>query len=342
MVIIEISTVSIDIGNVCFSISNVLTSCPVYVSLPVNKQERSVSIVFETNSAGDYRWHLRVTQIDCRVRQPSINSDVSVNTVSPLASNGLREARTIYQKIPNQLTFPAPTGCLQYFTNPTGTIESFNFGHYLNNLDYAICIDRQPDTCRIIYTSSDANFGIEAGVPSTMPGVGDVQCNADYLLLPGGSQTGESTTKDRYCGGVLSYSENVFTSQPVISKGNGPLVIRFHSDNVHHTTLKEGFRVKYEQSPTECAIVNAASANLLNANLLNSPGGGGIPGAVALSYQSGRNPEIAIAPKLPAANPIDEDNVVKYTVPSPQAAVTEPLIQTRTVRSRSNNKLLIF
>ena len=36
----------------------------------------------------------------------------------------------------------APSGCLQYFTEDTGTIESFNLanGQLLENMDYAVCI----------------------------------------------------------------------------------------------------------------------------------------------------------------------------------------------------------
>ena len=41
----------------------------------------------------------------------------------------------------------APTGCLQYFTNSTGSIESFNFrmtgSIYPINMDYAICLKKQ-------------------------------------------------------------------------------------------------------------------------------------------------------------------------------------------------------
>ena len=38
--------------------------------------------------------------------------------------------------------FRAPDGCLQYFTEETGSIESFNFdgSHLLENMDYKICI----------------------------------------------------------------------------------------------------------------------------------------------------------------------------------------------------------
>ncbi len=46
---------------------------------------------------------------------------------------------------------PAPAGCLQYFTSPSGTLESFNFrdssSPYPILLDYAICIKRQSGYC---------------------------------------------------------------------------------------------------------------------------------------------------------------------------------------------------
>lgn len=40
----------------------------------------------------------------------------------------------------------APVGCLQYFNEPNGTIESFNYnqgnGPYFGKFDYAICVRR--------------------------------------------------------------------------------------------------------------------------------------------------------------------------------------------------------
>lgn len=294
----------------------------VYVTLPSNKDERSVSVVFETNSQGDYRWHLKVTQLDCRIRQASQQSNSLIPSVTQVNA---REKRFIYQKIPHQITYPAPTGCLQYFTTSTGTIESFNFGQYLNNMDYAICIERQPDTCRIIYTATDANFGIDANVVNTMPGVGDEKCSSDYLLLVGGSQNGEGLTKDRYCGGVLSYSNNEFTSQPVVSKANGPIVIRFHSDQLPSTTLKEGFRVKYEQSPTDCLVLNAASNS--QQSLQNNPGN--IPQPVAL--ESGNGNSI----KIPFYQNVDSDQLMVSTTEAKNS-------QDTTIKTRFNGKKLIF
>lgn len=47
----------------------------------------------------------------------------------------------------------APIGCLQFYEETEGIIESLNFldglGHYLGGLNYAICFKRQPDTCGI-------------------------------------------------------------------------------------------------------------------------------------------------------------------------------------------------
>ena len=67
--------------------------------------------MFETNSAGDYRWHIRITQIDCNFK--------------PKKKNLIRNKRFIYYG-PNgpQIPFitnnphppyslPAPMGCLQ-------------------------------------------------------------------------------------------------------------------------------------------------------------------------------------------------------------------------------------
>ncbi|UXI18797.1 cell adhesion molecule [Sarcoptes scabiei] len=258
-----------------------------YLSLPANQEPRSVSIVFETNAIGDYRFHLKITQIDCRVRQSSLTP----NLFSSVSSSVPRESRTIYQKIPYQLTFAAPTGCLQYFTQPIGTIESFNFGHYLNNLDYAICIERQPDTCRVIYSSTDTNFGIESSQTGTMPGVGDQLCANDYLLLVGGSKNGEGITKDRYCGGKLAHSSLETTETPVITKANGPIVIRFHSDQNFGATLKEGFRVKYEQSPTDCAVANTA----LTDNQLTNPNSFNPPPVVTAMLKSDKSQPIKLA-----------------------------------------------
>lgn len=47
----------------------------------------------------------------------------------------------------------APDGCVQYYTEKSGSFESFNYnkgmGHYLGDLNYAVCFKRNQDTCGI-------------------------------------------------------------------------------------------------------------------------------------------------------------------------------------------------
>ncbi len=220
------------------------------MSLPRERRDRSASLVFETNSEGDYRWHVRITQIDCNMTgKKSILSDRTQRAFRG-PSAGLSFLTTDRSAL---YSLPAPMGCLQYFTATTGTVESFNFGEYLNNLDYAICIERQPSTCRVIYSASDFLWSIDSALTDkTRSGVGDNDCSADYLMIPAGSQTGDGPTFDRYCGGKLHYLTDQLQEAPVISKANGPIVLRFHSDSSQDTTVKDGFRLKYEQSSTDC------------------------------------------------------------------------------------------
>lgn len=61
--------------------------------------------------------------------------------------------------------FAAPTGCLQYHTSLSGTIQSFNYagGMYQSGLDYAICIKRSVNTCRVEFQQvSGSVFGINS------------------------------------------------------------------------------------------------------------------------------------------------------------------------------------
>lgn len=82
-------------------------------------------------------------------------------------------------------------------------IESFNFGHYFNNLDYAICVESQANVCKMIFQAGEFDFGVESsqqpgGVMQVVTGAaGDVQCAEDYVMIPGGSQDGEHPTVDR-------------------------------------------------------------------------------------------------------------------------------------------------
>lgn len=155
-------------------------------------------------------------------------------------------------------------GCLQYFNQPSGIIESFNFGQYLNNMDYSICIQRQPDTCRIVFASSDYDWSLNGvGISGSSSGVGDQDCARDYLLIPGASRTGDGFTYDRYCGGRLHYYRGQTLSAPVVMKTSGPIVLRFHSDAHFESINNGGFRIQYDQSTQDCVYHTAEEAGSL-------------------------------------------------------------------------------
>ena len=248
------------------------------MNVPRGEEQRSASLLMQTNGIGAYKWKIRATQINCvrnpaeiganpeALRQSGMSTAVTTNILRRRSSLGRslddvnepsflpRTGRMMLQKFQNlfaklKVTIPAPAGCLQYFTEPRGTISSFNFGQYLSNMDYAICIERAPTTCKITFKADE--FGIDKSSGAKVSsGVGDIDCSYDYLMIPGGSFTGDSIppTKDRFCGGFLSSIQGLFRNDPIVSKANGPIVLRFHTDNSYDQSVKAGFKITYEQS----------------------------------------------------------------------------------------------
>lgn len=264
-------------------------------------------------AVGDHRWQVKVTQIDCNHYKPfdwkrsygklatsplwnphpnggvgklplHLMGKYSTTFASGFQTINQAASALAYEFLRPQFTPRAPMGCLQYFTQPSGIIESFNFGQYLNNMDYSICLQRQPDTCRVVFTSSDYDWSLNGvGVSGSSSGVGDQDCARDYLLIPGASRTGDGFTYDRYCGGRLHYYRGQALSAPVVIKTAGPIVLRFHSDGHYEGLNNGGFRLQYDQSTQDCIYHTAeesgslASQQLLASTLSDSrPLGGGL------------------------------------------------------------------
>ena len=83
----------------------------VYVSLPRDSTDRSASIVFETNSVGDYRWHVRITQIDCNYAN---KKRILSNRYKRYITYGPNGPILPFQNLPHPpYSLPAPMGCLQ-------------------------------------------------------------------------------------------------------------------------------------------------------------------------------------------------------------------------------------
>lgn len=270
------------------------------MNIPRGEEERSASLLMQTNGIGAYKWKIRATQINCvrnpaeigasseSIRQSGMSTAVTSNILRRRSSLGRsvgdddvnepsflpRTGRMMLQKFQNlfaklKVTIPAPAGCLQYFTEHRGTISSFNFGQYLSNMDYAICIERAPTTCKITFKADE--FGIDKSSGAKVSsGVGDADCSYDYLMIPGGSFTGDSIppTKDRFCGGFLNPIQGLFRNDPIVSKANGPIVLRFHTDNSYDQSVKAGFKIMYEQSSNcEQTILDSNTNTNTNANV---------------------------------------------------------------------------
>ncbi|CAH2047217.1 unnamed protein product, partial [Iphiclides podalirius] len=150
----------------------------------------------------------------------------------------------------------APTGCLQYFNGPHGYIESFNYKNiteatmaihpsYLNNLNYAICVERDSLSCSVTYTNEDemqiVNYDTD-GLPIIPPrqaGVEIFNCPSDWLLISAVRLCGERLND----GSVL---QDFYSNAPVTDIGAGPIMIWFRSDEGY---VGRGFRIEYQQNP---------------------------------------------------------------------------------------------
>lgn len=137
----------------------------------------------------------------------------------------------------SDLDLVAPTGCLQYFPESSGTITSFNFneglGNYIGNLNYAICFKRSPDTEGIKLTGNKFRMGYSSNVCSSGP-------QEDFLFIPFGVVSELDSMSDIFCGSKLK-------QKTVVSRSPGPISIVFNSGNSYkYDDSARGFSLTYE------------------------------------------------------------------------------------------------
>lgn len=104
------------------------------------------------------RWRILVTQIECAPAAGAAarGGRALMEDVPIEVEEDVKEPRVLHLAPPAYILdqdILAPRGCLQYFPNPSGMIESFNFqngmGTYPGNMNYAICFRRRPNDKRI-------------------------------------------------------------------------------------------------------------------------------------------------------------------------------------------------
>jgi hypothetical protein len=157
-------------------------------------------------------WNIKITQLACDC--PSLGE-------VPKSSS---------HKNANALVVTAPTGCLMYYTDLTGTVNSFNYGTTLSgalvtnpmnmtrpgtrqlaNENYGVCVQMQPGYCSIQWSqgpdstsftvSNDTALTEASSVGPPGNSVIGTMCDTDFVVIPNPYYpNGTAVGADRFCG----------------------------------------------------------------------------------------------------------------------------------------------
>eukprot|EP00095_Tigriopus_kingsejongensis_P006201 maker-scaffold252_size238019-snap-gene-1.40 protein:Tk06201 transcript:maker-scaffold252_size238019-snap-gene-1.40-mRNA-1 annotation:"hypothetical protein TcasGA2_TC003271" len=162
----------------------------------------------------------------------------------------------------------APTGCTQYFFDPSGTrvVQTYNYnngnGQHLANQKQTVCVRREKGFCQICWMAlADDDFQVSGeetkGItnPSSCCNYGDDGNKGfDCVSIPGAMLDKPGS---RICGrskGLVSVDDGPSTS---VCSQRTPFMIRFISDGYEYGDGKEGerevgFKLQYVQKSNEC------------------------------------------------------------------------------------------
>ncbi|XP_065340133.1 uncharacterized protein LOC135939592 [Cloeon dipterum] len=181
-------------------------------------------------------------------------------TVVTLSNSSVRANRRwrirLTQLNPRDVPLAAPSHCLQYYTTPSGVVQSFNYvgGAYTNNLNYVICFKKMSGACSITYrnvnsTGQESRFQIvnvesngQSIVPINQAGAGVFNCPDDYIVVSGvrlcGEKLNDATTN-------IDFTVN----SPVTDTTSGPFILPFRTNA---GSVGRGFSLVYNQ--ITCAL----------------------------------------------------------------------------------------
>lgn len=191
---------------------------------------------------------------------------INVDTTGTFAFN--RQFQFQVSQISCSLPTKAPSGCLQYYMEPQGTVQSFNYvsagnsfpnsigvpgTRQIANQEYGICVRMGASQCSITWSqvSSDIYaFTVTndvGAVDPTLLGTINVQsqdCNTDFVVIPNPNQGNGPMISDRFCGlGLVSTTSTV-----------KPFVLYVvHNGNEDFDIGNRGFHLSYLQN--SCPIV---------------------------------------------------------------------------------------
>lgn len=169
---------------------------------------------------------------------------ITVYTTSSYTFN--RQWQLLISQIACNSPYKAPSGCLQYYLDESGTVMSFNYAssasslpnsigvdgtRQLSNQQYGICIRMGANRCGIKWSqigSDMYSFTITDDVNTVDPALIGTQavqmtnCTTDYIIIPNPIQGGISVGSDRFCG--LGLADTTSFTKPfvlyVVTDGN--------------------------------------------------------------------------------------------------------------------------
>ncbi|XP_075150257.1 uncharacterized protein LOC142224369 [Haematobia irritans] len=162
----------------------------------------------------------------------------------------------------------APSGCLQYHLEDSGSVQSFNYNAAPNSLPnsigvpgtrqlanqmYGICVRMGANKCSITWSQVDSDaysFSLTNDVGAVDPsllGTEAVQsqdCSSDFVVIPNPTQGGVALPSDRFCGlGLVA-----------TTSATKPFVLYVNTDaNEDFDISNRGFFLSYTQNA--CPII---------------------------------------------------------------------------------------
>jgi len=248
-------------------------------SVPLALDKKFKEFEFHGNYA--YRFKIKVTQLFASGGYIDTKSSDLGKFIFKKETPGLGDIHVNkFGEIPNfYMRLRAASGCLQYFTDIRGQIESFNYdgkSRFAANQAYSICIDTPSDSCGLKLKA--LMFDIPTNVPECMNGTKAVYnlqnkdgkeewypcCTSGFSdkyvtkFLGIDSTSAGHIDKKRFvndqfryffCGSSLGRSSFIETSR------KGPLRLQVYSDGKLCPDYKErgvGFRIKYDVETGTC------------------------------------------------------------------------------------------
>ena len=191
---------------------------------------------------------------------PGSGSQVTLQVTTSGTQTANRDWRVRVDQIECESPARAPAGCLQYYTNVTGMVQSFSFdtsvnGPHLANQRYAICVRTNAGFCGIQYDACPAlnNFTVS----ESLGAIKGASCTTDYVTIVGVTPDGVTGTPvDRHCGTQWSGDTSGTGPGTTFSR---PFVVFVNFDATETTVEQEGsnrgFCLSYTQVP--CASVTS-------------------------------------------------------------------------------------